>query len=288
MPTGVGDGDVAVARLGDPEPSRQQPQDLSTHGPCATVHVARDDRVHREHVSRRTTASEYRVRYRSHGASSIAGLPPNDASATARGRWRLRASECAGLRLFASVRNGPDECAGTLRSRPATREFARRATGPRRTLVGMGMEHSPSAFTSEQLAGAWRNAAAQLAPEFVVVDRFGPSTYMTLQGGSMHGRGVEGQAGVWWTPWAVLARRRNARSKDPSLCHAPLGTPDDMRSIGRILARGDGVIVFNHPSGPAFALIEDRLVQSAELDGVDHAKWLADSGLSTWMEHELH
>jgi hypothetical protein len=128
----------------------------------------------------------------------------------------------------------------------------------------------------------------ELGPGYLIVDRFGPCTFLTLHGGGTDDNEPYGEpagsAGVYWAPWMVLARMRHARSKEPSLCVAPFGTPDDMRSIGRVLVRAPGIIVFTHPQGPVMAYIEDRLVQNAGLDSVEYAKWITDSGHGDWAE----
>jgi hypothetical protein len=84
-----------------------------------------------------------------------------------------------------------------------------------------------------------------------IIRRYGPAVVTVVHGN--HADSVP-------VPWALLLRDGKRQ-----MLGTPLETPDELRSIGRILKQEDGLLLFQHPSGPIFLVVE---VWRTQLDDV--------------------
>jgi hypothetical protein len=135
----------------------------------------------------------------------------------------------------------------------------------------------------------WHEAESFLKEQgWVGVERFGPCHLIVMQrAGGLSG--PAGEAVARRLPWAVLARFAHAKSRVPSLLFLPSG-PQDSPSVARIYARAPGLIVFAHPSGQTFAVIEEeRVIKATPPNANDHEwyEWVTKSQPEPWAAGEF-
>ena len=118
---------------------------------------------------------------------------------------------------------------------------------------------------ARQLMDSARNYAHN---QFEVLAEYGPGTSMIVDGypEPQSDDGVDygppsSHVRDCWVPGAFLLRDQHEGNK--VFFRPTLGTPDDLRSVGKILSKTKNLLVFRHPDGVLFVFVEDRITSGS-------------------------